>query len=141
MSLFKKRFIGVNKIAKIKTTDLLGQKYVSQHPNVPKEHFLFVRYYDKDTQKYCCNVCTHLESKKNNIYSLNASQIKQVKYGNTYPLPYNSATFKFWTGIKKDKHYLNKSGIFKWNEVKFKNNNFKYSDLDNFFKKTNKHYK
>lgn len=65
--------------------------------NKPKGHYVYIR---KVNNNGTCdvNVVTSLED-KNHRYDFN--KLKQVKKGNTYPLPKYDATFSRWSGINK----------------------------------------
>ena len=128
---YKKRFINVDRIAKIKTTDMP----IKHSATEPPVHYVYVRSYDKKTQTYSVNVCTHLDSynKKNKRFEYNFSQLDQVKKGNTYPIPRYSSTFPSWTGIKKDVLKIPKGTMYGWNCFKIKKNHNK-TKFDNYFK-------
>ena len=126
----KKNIIKINKVAKIATADLP----IPQHPKQPKMHFVFVRDYDTSTQTYNVNICTHLDkwnpvSRQN---ELNIPQLRQVRKGNVYPIPYNRSTFPKWTGIKKKVHTIPKGVMYDFDCVKISNKHDK--NYTKFFK-------
>lgn len=60
-------------------------------------HYVYIRQVNKDGT--CdVNIITSLEDKNKNITS---SKIKQVKKGNTYPIPFYDANFTRWSGVNK----------------------------------------
>ena len=115
---YRKRFLPINKVAKIKTADLP----ISHSANEPPEHYVFVREYDKVNKVYKVNICTHLETydKKTKKYVNSDKHLQQVKYGNTYPVPLNAANFPRWTGIKKEVYDVPTGKMYDFNRVKFK---------------------
>ncbi len=65
--------------------------------NKPKGHYVYIRKVNNDGT--CdVNVVTSLEDKSHR-YDFN--KLKQVKKGNTYPLPKYDTTFSRWSGINK----------------------------------------
>lgn len=52
---------------------------------------------------YRVNICTHLKKrdKKTGAVVNAPKNMRQIKYGNTYPVPIYSANFPVWTGIKR----------------------------------------
>lgn len=128
-----RRILPIEKIAKIDTADLP----IQHRPGEPKEHYVYVREYDRQKQVYRVNVCTHLERKnaKTKEYENDIKNIQQIKYGNTYPVPIHSANFPVWTGIKRDIHEIPKGKIRDWNCVRFKNNHSREHN-DRFYSPT-----
>lgn len=62
-----------------------------------KGHYVYIRQVNVDGT--CdVNVITSLEDKDKNI---TPSKIKQVRRGNTYPIPYYDANFTRWSGVNK----------------------------------------
>ena len=55
----------------------------------------------------------------------NDSQLRQVKRGNVYPIPYNKASFPDWTGIKKKVHYVEKEKLYDFDCFKINKNHSK----------------
>ena len=125
-----RRMLPINKIAKIKTADLP----IEHHKNEPLEHYVYIREYDREKGVYKVNVCTHLDSydKRQGKFVENEKHIKQVKMGNTYPIPVTAATFPRWTGIKKDVYEVSKGKMYKFGCVKF-NKTHKKEDHDKYF--------
>ena len=112
-----RRILPLEKIAKIKTADLP----IEHRKGEPKEHYVYVREYDREKQTYKVQICTHLSKRDGKtgkiVYDL--KNIQQVKYGNTYPVPIYSANFPVWTGIKREVYEVPKGKMYKWNCVKF----------------------
>ena len=114
-----RKILPLEKIAKIKTVDLP----IVHRKGEPKEHYVYVREYDRQKQVYRVNICTHLEKRdrKTGIVTNDPKNIQQVKYGNTYPVPIYSADFPVWTGVKREVYEIQKGKMYGWNCVKFKN--------------------
>lgn len=125
-----KNIIKINKVAKIKTSDLP----IPQRTGQPQTHYVFVRDYNVETQKYSVNICTHLSKYNRTTRKIdyNMPQIKQIKKGNVCPVPYNKANFPEWTGIKKKVHKVDKGKMYDFDCVKIDNNHKK--NYTKFFK-------
>ena len=125
-----RRFLPIERIAKIKTQDLP----IVHSANEPKEHYVYVREYDRQNQIYKVNVCTHLEKydKKAGKYVNDERHIQQVKYGNTYPVPIYSANFPVWTGIKREVYDIPKGKMYGWNCARIKGSR-KKEKFDSFY--------
>lgn len=125
-----KSVIKINRVAKIKTSDLPIPQRVGQ----PPVHYLLVREYNPNTKKYAVNICTHLD-RKNRLtgrVEYNQSQLRQVKRGNVYPIPRKRATFPDWTGIKKKVHYVKKGKLYDFDC--FKINKYHKESYTKFYK-------
>lgn len=112
-----RKILPIEKVAKINTADLP----IQHRKGEPKEHYVYVREYDKQKQVYRVNICTHLEKwdSKKRKYVNDDDNVQHVKYGNTYPVPIYSANFPVWTGIKREVYEVPKGKMYKWNCVKF----------------------
>ena len=115
---FRKRFLPINRIAKIDTEKLP----IQHNPNEPPWHYVYVREYDKRRKIYYVNICTHLDKydKFDKKYKVNEKHLHQVKKGNTYPVPRFAANFSSWTGIKKDVYIVPKGEMYDFNCVRLK---------------------
>ena len=113
-----RRILPIEKVAKINTVDLPIEHIKGE----PKEHYVYVREYDRQKQVYRVNICTHLETwdKKKKQYVNDNDNIQHVKYGNTYPVPIHSANFPVWTGVKREVYEVPKGKMRDWGCVKFK---------------------
>ena len=125
-----RRFLPIEKVAKIKTADLP----IVHHKGEPKEHYVYVRDYDREKQVYTVNVCTHLEAKDRSTgkYVNDNNHLQQVKFGNTYPVPIYSANFPVWTGIKREVYEVPRGKMYGWNCVRFKKMH-KKEKIDSFY--------
>ncbi len=125
-----RRILPIERIAKIKTADLP----ISHSAGEPKEHYVYVREYDRQKQVYKVNVCTHLEKydkdKRKKVFD--EKHLKQVKNGNTYPIPVYSADFPLWTGIKREVYEVPKGKMYGWNCAKIKGSR-KRAKFDSFY--------
>lgn len=65
--------------------------------NLSGGHYVYIRKVHKNGT--CdVNVVTSLEDKKGKT---NLERLRQVKKGNTYPIPKNDATFSRWSGVNR----------------------------------------
>ena len=72
-----RRFLPIERIAKIKTQDLP----IVHSANEPKEHYVYVREYDRQKQIYKVNVGTHLEKyDKKASLSIRYATIGRIRY-------------------------------------------------------------
>ena len=129
----RRKILPIEKIAKIRTKDLP----IEHRKGEPKEHYVYVREYDCSRQVYKVNICTHLEvkNKRTGAYENDKNHLRQVKYGNTYPVPIYSANFPVWTGIKREVYEVPKGKMRDWNCVQFKGKH-KREKNDGFYSST-----
>lgn len=125
----KKNYIVIDKIAKINTSDLP----IPVTDNTPDEHFVYVRSYNRRKKQYRVQICTHLDKKVGNRFVNEDKRIREIKFGNIYPLPIGSTNFPLWTGIKKEIYIVPKGKMFDFNSIKFKRKYRKYFH-DSFFR-------
>ena len=70
-------------------------RYLKGLEKIPGGHYVYITRNNKDGT--CeVNVITSLE---NTAKTFNTQKLKQVKYGNTYSIPYKDANFTRWSGV------------------------------------------
>lgn len=88
----------------MKNSKLKGKIAYCDNKNLPGlkhlkgGHYVYIREVDKNG-KCSVNIVTSLE---NDNKDLQLNKIKQVRKGNTYPIPKIDGTFTKWSGINKN---------------------------------------
>lgn len=123
-----RRLKKINKIAKIRTSDLP----IKHKANEPPIHYVYVENYDIQKRVYGIRVCTSLGKLRNGNLEVDNKKLKHVALGNTYPIPVNKSSFPKWTGIKQDKYKVPAGKLYDFNCFKIQKKHLK--NFDKFYK-------